>query len=167
MGSFTGNSAKRQQGAITTEKGKIINTGVGGFLCPPGHPMLTKSVQTDLRRPENRSCLSLEYAAESPVLDDATRAAARTVLAAWQKPALDAPEVQEWILQVLGYFKGCFNLSGEESGWEASKLTIDWAADPLLNADCHAGVHLIRKYYPVFRPTADHFANAYWGTKPQ
>ena len=38
------------------QKGHIIMEGMGGFLCPPTHPMLTKSVETDLRRkPENRS----------------------------------------------------------------------------------------------------------------
>ena len=52
------------------QKGRIIMEGMGGFLCPPTHPMLTKSVQTDLRRkPENRTCMSLEYAVDSPMLD--------------------------------------------------------------------------------------------------
>jgi len=150
------------------EKGRIILEGMGGFLCPPTHPMLTKSVQTDLhRKPENRTCMSLEYAVDSPMLDPATRAAARTVLAAWQKPALDSPAVQEWILQALGYFRGCFNFNPEkETGWHAGNLTIDSALDPLEHADFHAGVHLIRRYYPEYQPTAEQFQQAYWGKKP-
>jgi hypothetical protein len=140
---------------------------MGGFLCPPGHPMHTASVETDLRRkPENRGCMSLEYAVDSPMLDDATRAAARTVLAAWQKPALDSPEVREWILQVLGYFRGCFNFTSRADGWHADQLTIDSKKSPLKNADFHAGVHLIREYYPEYKPTRADFAGAYWGKKP-
>ncbi len=30
----------------------------------------------------------------------------------------------------------------------------------------HAGVHLIRRYYPEYEPRAEDFAAAYWGTKP-
>jgi hypothetical protein len=152
------------------QKGRIVMEGMGGFLCPPTHPMLTKSVQTDLRRkPENRTCMSLEYAVDSPMLDPATRAAVRTVLKTWkrQKPALDSPTVQEWILQVLGYFRGCFNFHPEnETGWQAGNLTIDSGVDPLENADFHAGVHLIRRYYPEYQPTRDHFLQGYWGSKP-
>ena len=154
---------------MSKEKGQIVMEGMGGFLCPPGHPMHKQSVQIDLRRrPENRGSMALDYAVESPTLDDATRAVARTILATWErnKLALASSEVQDWILQVLGYFAGCYNLSGEESGWDAGKLTINKDANPVLNADKHAGVHLIRKYYPDFQPTPEHFFQAYWGTKP-
>ncbi len=155
---------------MTGEKGKIVQHGLGGFLCPPGHPMYTQSVETDLRRkPENRTTMSLEYAAESPMLDDVTKAVVRTILNTWErnKPALDSPEIQEWILQVLGYFRGCFNFTPDvEAGWNADQLTIDSGYDPLKHADCHAGVHCIRRYYPNFQPNANHFLRAYWGTKP-
>ena len=54
----------------THEKGKIVHRGMGGFLCPPGHPMLTMSVETDLRRkPENRGSMALDYAAKCEYLD--------------------------------------------------------------------------------------------------
>ncbi len=152
------------------EKGRIAGNGMGGFLCPPGHPTHKSCVETDLRRrPENRGSMSLEAAVECEYLDDATKAAARTLLRTWEhnKPALESPEVQEWILQVLGYFKHCFNLTPEkETRWHANNLTIDNALDPMERAECHAGVHLIRKYYPDFQPTAEHFAQAYWGQKP-
>jgi hypothetical protein len=153
-----------------TEKGKIVKEGMGGFLCPPGHPMHEYSVQTDLRRrPENRTSMSLDYATESPMLDADTRAAARTLLATWEvnKPPLKSAAVKNWIRQVLGYFKGCFNFQPEnESGWHAGNLTIDSDVDPLEHADCHAGVHLIRKYYPDYQPARLDFLRAYWGTKP-
>jgi hypothetical protein len=151
----------------THEKGKIVHRGMGGLLCPPSHPMLTMSVETDLRRkPENRGSMALDYAAKCEYLDGATRAAARTVLAAWRRPPLDSPEIQEWILQVLGYFKTCYNFSGHEIGWHAANLTIDAGKEPMEHADCHAGVHCIREYYPEFQPTPEHFQRAYWGKKP-
>jgi hypothetical protein len=157
---------------MTKEKGRVVCNGMGGFLCPPTHPMHTKSVETDLRRrKENRGCMSLEAAVGCDWLDDATRAAVRTVLNSWQKPALDSPEVQEWILQVLGYFKGCYNFGNPDvpENWYAAKLSIRQAEDcnPMDHADQHAGVHLIRKYYPEFTPTPEHFALAYWGQKPE
>jgi len=31
----------------------------------------------------------------------------------------------------------------------------------LEHADQHAGIHLIRQYYPEFKPTAKHFSGAY------
>jgi hypothetical protein len=153
------------------DKGRIVHEGMGGFLCPPTHPMHTASVETDLRRkPANRGRMSLEAAVESTSLDAATRAVARTILNTWerQKPPLDSAEVREWILQVLGYFRGCFNWTPDvEGGWHAANLTIDREHDPLKHADCHAGVHLIRKYYPAYQPTAADFAGAYWGQKPE
>ena len=155
---------------MTGQKARIVQEGMGGFLCPPGHPMHKQSVETDLRRkPENRTRMSLEYAVESPLIDAATQAAARTILATWErtKPVLSDPKVQEWILQVLGYYRGCFNFTGTVSGWDASNLTIDSKIDPMTRYDCHAGVHCIRRYYPEYQPSREQFAGAYWGEKPE
>lgn len=69
--------------------------------------------------------------------------------------------------QVLGYFKECYvgqDKQGSPS-WNVSDLHIDAAIDPIINADNHAGVHMIREYYPEFVPTAEHFKSAYWGSK--
>ena len=83
------------------------------------------------------------------------------------KLALDSPEIQDWILQVLGYFRGCYNLlPWEEAGWNVSALTISQLLDPMEYIGQHAGVHLIRRYYPEFAPTPEQFTSAYWGTKP-
>lgn len=158
----------------TKERGAIRQTGMGGFLNPPGHPEHTHHIETDLRRrPWNRGGMSLSTAVKCEYLDDATRAAARKLLDTWlaNKQPLDSPEVQGWVRQVLGSFKGCFK--GQETApgagdeWDVGKLRINSEVDPLLNADLHAGVHLIRKYYPEFIPTAEHFGGAYWGEKPE
>lgn len=159
---------------MKTEKGRIVPTGMGGFLNPPGHPEHVCHVETDLRRrPENRGGMSLSSAVESQWLDSTTRRAARLLIHRWDrlKPGIRNPahpEMQEWVYQVLGYFRNCYQGSGNEPEcWRADKLAIhsgindaegDWSK--------HAGVHLIRQYYPDYEPTADDFAGAYWGTKP-
>lgn len=145
----------------------MVSGGMGGFLNPPTHPEHTQHVETDLRkRPENRGGMSLSTTLECEWMDDATKAAARTALDSWQRPPMDAPEVIAWILQVLGYFKGCYRgPDPEPECWHAGRLSID-DRDPMQHLDEHAGVRLIRKYYPEFMPTAQMFLDAYWGTKP-
>lgn len=155
------------------EKGRITKGGMGGFLNPPGHPEHDWHVETGLwREPENRGEYSLRYAVDSPMLDLATRAAARTLLNTWEltKAALNSPAVVKWIHQVLGYYAGCFNFQAEgnsEQGWYTQNLTIDSDVDPLENAEFHAGVHRIREFYPDYTPCRLDFLRAYWGTKPE
>jgi hypothetical protein len=149
---------------MTAQKGRIINKGMGLPLCPPGHPMRTHSVEIDLcLKPRNRTRLPLIEAIDSPQLDAATRAAAQRALSHWKKLPLDAPEVQDWILQVLGYYRGCYNFTPKnDQGWLFANLTIDKEADPLEYVDCHAGVHHIRLYYPEYQPTRTQFRKARW-----
>lgn len=142
---------------------------MGGFLCPPGHPTHSFSAETG-RRDNPNGCYSLESAIDQEWLPADIRGRARGILERWEreKKPLTDPEVQEWVLTVLGYFKGCYRGQDKEGNpsWNASDLRIDSGIDPVLNADLHAGVHLIRKYYPEFVPTAEHFKGAYWGQKP-
>lgn len=155
-----------------SERGAIVRDhGMGGFLCPPLHPMHNYEVQTDLRRRrKNRSSMSLEYALTCEWLHEDTKNRVRGLLAGWEdsKPTLDAPEVQEWILQVLGYFRGCYRGAGPEPEcWNVSNLRIPKKGEPAISNEEHAGVHLIRKYYPEYQVNAAHFEAACWGTKPQ
>lgn len=160
----------------TKEDARVTSGGMGGFLCPPGHPEHSYHVETDLmRRPENRGGMNLSSAVESDWLEEdapEARNAARALLLAWEcekKPIAD-PEVQDWIAHVLGYFRGCYKGPGNEPEcWHASDLHIHQGADTLPGADWrkHAGVHLIQNYYPDYKPCADDFARAYWGEKPK
>jgi hypothetical protein len=149
--------------------GYIVREGMGGFLCPPGHPAHTFSV---FEGPRNnpRSMTSLEGTIGAEWFSEKVRAEAKALLDGWaaEKPAIDSPEVQEWILQVLGYFRGCYRNPGIDGlrQWAASDLIINSDRNPLEYLDDHAGVRLIRQYYPGFAPTAAHFGGAYWGTKP-
>jgi hypothetical protein len=154
----------------TKERGEIVGGGMGGFLNPPGHPEHTKHVETDLNRPSyDRGGMSLSAAIDCEWLSVNTRNDARLALSLWTRPAIDSPEVKEWISQVLGYFRGCYKnpeMVGPEA-WNASNLQINPALDPFDFAYCHAGVNLIRRYYSEYEPTREDFAGAYWGTKPK
>jgi len=150
------------------ERGRIVASGMGGFLNPPTHPEHTHSVETDLdRRPCNRGAMCLSSAVECDWLADDTRAAAKKMLGDWRAPAIDSPEVVEWIRQVLGYFRGCYRGEGAEPEcWHAGQLRIihgDHASLPPIAE--HAGVRMIREYYPAYVPTDDDFSGAYWGSK--
>lgn len=157
------------------ERGIITRPGMSGFLCPPTHPEHTLHVEYDLwRRPENRSGMSLFCAATdertAEWLDAGTITEARRVLAAWDRPPIERDDVQDWIRQVLGYFRGCYRGTGPEPEcWNADKLSIVKVVSghEMDNVDEHAGVRLIRRYYPEFAPTVEHFTGAYWGTKPE
>lgn len=137
--------------------------GCGGFLNPPTHPEHTKSVDT-FARGRVDGCMSLISATHAEYLAPEVRAEAAAILATWERPALESPEVQAWIGQVLGYFRGCYR-NPDRSGpdqWHASHLLIS-DRDPLENADDHAGVRLIRSYYAAYVPNATDFARARWG----
>ena len=126
------------------------------------------SVETDLRRrKENRGGMSLSAAVECEWLDASTRAAAKRNLDAWQtrKLPLDAPEVVDWCRQVLGYFRNCWKGTGDEP-WNVQNLRMGPRPEGATDAD-HAGVNLIRRYYPGYWPTPADWAGAYWGTKPE
>lgn len=150
------------------ETGRIVREGMGGFLNPPGHPAHTLSVETELnRRAENRARMSLEAALECSWLADSTKAQARMALDKWrlqEQPPLHAPEVKQWIWQVLGYFRHCYNdTPADPEGWSAGRLTIDATRSPMEHPERSAGVNLIRRFYPDYTPTAEDFASAYWG----
>jgi hypothetical protein len=146
---------------------RIASGGCGGFLNPPGHPEHTTHVETDCnRKKENRGIMSLSCAVESDWVAPATKEMAASILLNWglTKLPLEHPAVQDWICHVLGYFKGCY--LPESGSRNCSDLIID-KRDPMAHADSHRGVDFIREFYPDFIPTAEHFAGAYWGTKPK
>ncbi len=146
------------------EQGIVVNQGMGGFLNPPGHPEHHWSVQTDLsRRPWNRGGMSLSSAVDSEWLDEGTKAAAQRKLDSWQPLPPEDESVLDWIAQVLGYFANCYRGDGEEPEcWHVSNLKIQPGACDLNE---HAGVHLIQRYYPQYKPNCEDFERAYWGKK--
>ncbi len=145
--------------------GRLVRSGQGGFLNPPGHPEHEWSIHSVYG---DTFSLSLSSAAKEAWLDPVARKEARAKLAAWKPLPLSDPKVQDWIHHVLGYFRGMYEGQDKAGNlsWNASDLRSRPDVDPVLNADIHAGVHFIRRYYPNFRPTAYDFQAAYWGKKP-
>jgi hypothetical protein len=157
--------------------GRVVTDGrgMGGFLCPPEHPCHVARVETELRRmPENRGGMSLEFAATCEWVGGAARGAAKRLLREWseKRPPLSREDVRDWTREVLGYFRGCYKACGDvactdDKCWHAPALVIASDRDPMQFVELHAGVRAIRRYYPEFAPTAEDFAAAYWGAKPE
>lgn len=149
--------------------------GCGGFLDAPGYPTHTHSIVSyrGSKPRDFESISSLRYDLEDWIPAD-IRAQAKALLDAWHAnpPSIDSAEVQDWIHQVLGYFRNCWRGKGPEPEcWHANKLEI--VSGPLMDGvqvyaiEKHAGVHMIRKFYPEFTPSAEDWARAYWGKKPE
>lgn len=136
------------------ERAYIRNTGMGGFLNPPTHPEHYYSVET------TTSSMSLTVASTDQDLRPKIKEAATKLLNDWQPPDLD--QIQDWVHQILGYFRNCYKGEGEKP-WNAGNLVITAIHPGGINA--HAGVHFIRKYYPDFQPNKKQFDYAYWGSK--
>jgi hypothetical protein len=153
------------------ERGRIVSGSTGSFLTPPGHPDQRYSIETDLRRkPENRSSMSLSSALEpNSYLDAVTKAKAAGIMRDYKKnqPPLDHPATQEWIRSTLGYFKGMYHDPNLPEGERAkvSNLRSVPEADPMENANFHAGVHFVRRYYPDYQPQPEHFEPGGYGQK--
>lgn len=144
------------------ENGSIVRGGMGGFLNPPGHPEHDWHVESGAGW---RSSASLSHAVETEYLSDELRREAAAKLAEWDadKLPLDAPEVVAWVRSVLGYFANCYAGEGP-TPWRAGSLKIERGRDPMISPADHAGVNMIRNFYPEFTPTAADFANAKWGS---
>lgn len=153
---------------MKAKKARIMNDGMGGFLCPPGHPMHSQSIDYG-----EGGCMCLETAEHAEWLDKSVRDEAARILSAWKPMPLESAEVQTWISSVLRYFKGCYrnpDVEGEAQWHAANLLTRNSSIsargtyirdrNPLEWIEDHAGVRLIRKYYPNFYPTREHFDNA-------
>jgi len=137
--------------------GKIVGGALGSFLCPPGHPNYYHHISGP------KFLISLTYAVESDDVHPEMRGRAQAILNRYKLPPINDPQVQDWIYRVMGYFRGCY--VGKEGSWQASDLVIDSTRDPIKHQNEHAGVHLIRQYYPEFKLTKTILKKAYWGEK--
>ena len=136
-------------------KGRIEKNGMGGFLNPPTHPEHSYRVQG------KGFCMSITVAVQDSMLEECVRARARMLLENWVKPPLKHPEIQDWIYQVLGYFRNCYSKDG--AGRNLCKDMV--VSEQPLDENRHLGVMHIRNWYPSYVPTKLDFKNAYWGRK--
>lgn len=158
-----------------SRKYRIARDGMGGFLSPPSHPEHFVHIQVCSKYAQfkNADCYSIGSLLEpdkanDPYIPAGAITAAKRLMKEWEekKPGLDNPETQDWILQVLGYFRSCYiPASGSRN---ASDLEIvHESLEPVYPWNRHAGVALIRDYYPDYQPKPEDFKQAYWGSKPQ
>ena len=147
---------------MVKERQSVKPGGAGGFLNSPTHPEHDYHVAT------TSAFMSLSSALEyTDYPRPEIKAKARRLLDAWSPLPIDTEDVQDWIHHVLGYYRGCYRRSSPgPDEWNVSNLQMDPKVNPMLAVQWHAGVNLIRKYYPDFEPTQQHFDWAYWGTKP-
>lgn len=141
--------------------------GAGGFLNPPGHPEHVYSVHGYRGRSREASSItSLSAAVACEWVSDEARAEAKALLDAWTEANRGTTPPVAWVRSVLGYFRHMYRWRdrADPKAWHVSELLADSKRDPVENADDHAGVNLIRRFYPEFTPTADDFAQARWGS---
>ena len=144
---------------------RIVRRAAGDFLDPPLYPTHTWHVETDCRRHRrNRGFCSLSYAVTQEWIDPSVRAEAQQLLDAWHDapPAVESEEVQAWIHRVLGYFKNCY-VNPATGSRHVADLLICPDLDPMEATMRHAGVLLIRDFYPDWLPERHHFDTARWG----
>ena len=142
------------------------NAGAGSFLDPPFAKTHSWGIVEGYDRGNGyQGYMSVDYVLNDENVPASAKAQIRRIIGKVEKTDISAPEIQDWIRQVMGYFNTCYQ--GENGSWSASDLKIDKDADPIENQDKHAGVNLIRKHYPEFVLTEDILKGAYWGTKPE
>lgn len=161
------NGSKKWNGGrpvyVTTE-----NKGAGSFLEPPFSKTHQFGIVAGYDHGNGyQEYASIEYYLNNENVPNSAKRQIKSIIGKEEKPPIDDPAIQEWILHVLGYFKSCYVGQDKQGNfsWNASDLVIEKNSDPVLNANNHAGVHFIRKYYPDFMPTQEHFDKAYWGQK--
>ena len=132
---------------------KVVSGSMGSFLCPPTHPTHFYHVETDRnRRKCNRGGVSLESAKDYGWIHESARLEARKLLANWQRPAIDSEEIEEWIVEVLRYFKHCYLNSWQivSGNRDVKDLIINSELDPYKYKNIQAGTAFIQRYYPDF-----------------
>ena len=113
------------------EKYKLVSGGMGGFLCPPGHPNHSYEVTEG-----HRGSMSVEYAAEQGHPE------AIKMMAAYKPAGLPDPA---WVKQVKTHFHTCWKGEGttepQSPGWKGAvrpEGALDYAT------------FYIRRWYPDF-----------------
>lgn len=161
----------------TFEASQMASGGMGAFLNPPTHPDHTHHLETDLKRRKwNRGSMSLSYALECDYISDGMKRRITKMYENWhnEKPAIDTPEIKDWICNVLGYFRHCYSPDGINRNSDSCLIWIaknekytygeKWQHFKRDNNN-HLGVMHIREFYPDYKPAASDFRNAYWGKK--
>lgn len=113
--------------------------GMGGFLCPPGHPNLTHEVQEMAGNHRVTGMMALDTAATTDYVSEGVRRAAQRML-----DNATLRESDGWVRMVYGYFRNMYRPEGGSA--DVSNLVHDPSNS--LPVDRHAAVAFIRQYFP-------------------
>lgn len=123
--------------------------GMGGFLCPPGHPNLHYTVKEyygGRMKKEPDGLRSVESVADDDSVPGPIRVHARRIL----KDAV-LVESENWMREVYGYFRHMYSPDGVDRN--VSNLTNDPTDE--LPPGRHAGYLTVREYFPDHEPRVD------------
>lgn len=119
---------------------RIVNSGMGGFLNPPGDAEHNWRVETFGRDGEGGE--SLRFALKSDYTPDAIKQQIVTLLAA-NPPQL----TEEWVRQCYTYFRNCYSPDG-----------IELRVDKCLREgppEYHKAYLHIKQFFPDYQPRLD------------
>jgi len=120
---------------------RIVNSGMGGLLNPPGDAEHNWSIQT-FGRHGNGDEYSLRYALKSDYIPEHIKQQIRDLFAA-NPPQL----TEEWVRDCYKYFKNCYSPDGKQR--LISKLVRE--GPPEYHA---AHLHIVQ-FFPDYQPRLD------------
>lgn len=124
---------------------RILNSGMGGFLNPPGHAEHNWSIG------DGNGSASLTYALTQPWVSDELKRAIRALLLT--NPGTFTPE---WEANCYAYFRNCYSPDGVQRN--VSGLMSNGPPE------YHAAYLHIKKFFPVYAPNLELIANPpKWG----
>ncbi len=140
-----------------TPRYEIKNDGIGlgGHMCPPGHPNHTHSIieYAGPRSTREVGCYAVSAAATRTGVPAPIRAAARKLIA---DAHLVASEL--WIRSVYGYSAGTYHAESGEGDY--SGLVYQYKHPGVaFPPERHNAVALIREYFPEHEPRLDLITN--------
>lgn len=144
-------------GTTARSRMRIVEGGMGSFLCPPGHPNHFHSIEDGPRSNPTR-CASLDYALTGGDVPDRIR---ETAQAAFDESVLVCSEL--WLRNVYGYFRNSYSRDG------ADRSVINAVFDQTNKrpAAHHLAHLLVLSYFPGQAPRLDLIASrGDYGPKP-
>lgn len=134
-------------------KGKIVNSAMGSFLCPPDYPNTKSHVVLYQTEEFDTTDLAMDIARMYvPLLDENLGKRIKNIFEEYNKnkPSLDDESVKQWIEKVHSYFKHCFSRSSniDFDVNDSEDVYIDENGDDFAENSC--AVLFISRYYPEY-----------------
>lgn len=138
----------------------LVDSGMGGFLNPPGHPEHDYSIHGF------RGGHEVESTCLTRCLDDyyrgAVRGSAKGLLKRWEKNRPAIPP-REWMIEVYKYFKHCYSKDGINRDVDScvtyGKFWDNAEQEQHENPYHHLGYMFVKSFYPVHEPDLELIKN--------